>query len=58
MIELDLNTGKRRCLVPDERFLNDGVRWEAYWALARKKILTEVSPLSTATTERSSLNAG
>jgi len=49
VIELDLNTGKRRYLIPDKRFLNDGVRWEAYWALARKKILADISPLSTAT---------
>jgi hypothetical protein len=49
LIELDLSTGKRGCLVPDKRFLNDGVRWEAYWALARKKIFAGVSPLNTAT---------
>jgi len=49
VIELDLSTGKRRCLVPDKRFLNDGVRWEAYWAMAWKKSLAEVSPLNTAT---------
>jgi hypothetical protein len=49
VIELNLKSGRRRCLVPDKRFLNDGVRWEAYWALARKKILGQNSPLSTAT---------
>jgi hypothetical protein len=26
VIELNLKSGKRRCLVPDKRFLNDGVR--------------------------------
>jgi hypothetical protein len=49
VIELDLSTGQRRCLVPDKRFLNDGVRWEAFWAMAWKKSLADVSPLNTAT---------
>jgi hypothetical protein len=49
VIELNLKTGKRRYLVPDKRFLNDGVRWEADWAMAPNKILAQDSPLSTAT---------